>query len=479
MELDNEDFYRLEQIFSQALPANPNVHLWSQYLNYILRRNNLTTDTTGEARQTISQAYDFVLQTLGIDKDAGFIWKEYVNFLKSGPGTAGGPNWQDQQKMDSLRRAYRQAVCIPTQSTQELWTDYHKFETGLNKLTANKFMQDRTASFLAAKEAHIQLSNVTRNLYRDVLPRLPPQHGFEGDVEYEEQVEIWKEWIKWELHDPLVLRDEDSAGYVKRVIYIYKQATMTMPFEPEFWYEATEFCFTNNMETEGNTFLTQGIAANPESCLLAFKRADRIESTTVHEDGEEALKSRGATVREPYDKVIESLYALLKTTLDRQEKSIERIDESFAQRIPQSAIEKDDNEDEREEARKLLEAERDKQIKAIKIGCQIQVDLIRKTLSFAWIALMRAMRRVQGKGIVDASAPVGGSRQIFGQARKRGSITSDVYVASALMEHHCYKDPSAAKIFSRGMTLFPLDEMFALEYLKHLINISDSTSRFL
>lgn len=88
---------------------------------------------------------------------------------------------------------------------------------------------------------------------------------------------------------------------------------------------------------------------------------------------------------------------------------------------------------------------------------------------------MRAMRRVQGKGKVGDA--VGGSRQIFTDARKRGRLTSDVYVASALLEHHCYKDPAATKIFERGMKLFPDDENFALEYLKHLIAVNDITSQ--
>ena len=110
MESDNEEFTRLERVFSLALTSNPNVHLWAQYLNYILRRNNLSNDTTGEKRKIILQAYDFTLQTLGIDKDAGFLWKDYIEFLKTGPGTVGGANWQDQQKMDSLRKTYRQAV---------------------------------------------------------------------------------------------------------------------------------------------------------------------------------------------------------------------------------------------------------------------------------------------------------------------------------------------------------------------------------
>lgn len=474
MELENEDFYRLETIYGQALPSNPNVQLWSQYLNYILRRNNLTTDTSGEARQVIQQSYDFVLKTLGIDKDAGTLWQNYIEFLKTGPGTVGGPDWKDQQKMDTIRKVYRQAVGIPTQANQELWTSYHQFETSLNKQTANKFMQDRTASFLTAKEAYFQLSKITRNLLRDTLPRLPPAIGFEGDVEYLEQVSIWKEWIQWEHRDPLEHKADDPAEFVRRVVYVYRQATMTMPFEPEFWLDASEFCFNNNMETEGSTFLSQGIEINPESSLLAFKKADRVEASTTHDDAQEALVSRGAAVRAPYDKLLDALYALQKSTLERQEKSIERIDESFAGRALLSATE--DSEEEREEVQKQLDKEREQQISAIKSGCQAQIDLIRQLITSAWVALMRAMRRVQGKGTADVNAAIGGSRRIFAQGRKRGSVKSDLYIAAALMEHYCYKDPAAGNIFKRGTTLFPQDESFSLEYLKYLININDSTN---
>jgi cleavage stimulation factor subunit 3 len=89
---------------------------------------------------------------------------------------------------------------------------------------------------------------------------------------------------------------------------------------------------------------------------------------------------------------------------------------------------------------------------------------------------MRAMRRIQGKG---KPGELQGSRQVFADARKRGRITSDVYIASALIEYHCYKDPAATKIFERGAKLFPEDENFALEYLKHLIDINDVISKLL
>ena len=114
-------------------------------------------------------------------------------------------------------------------------------------------------SYMTAKQSYVALQNITQNLNRTTIPRLPPAIGFDGDVEHQEQVEIWKKWIQWEKEDPLVLKEEDVAQYKRRIIYVYKQATITMRYEPEFWYEAAEFCFANGMETEGNDFLEQGI----------------------------------------------------------------------------------------------------------------------------------------------------------------------------------------------------------------------------
>jgi cleavage stimulation factor subunit 3 len=55
-------------------------------------------------------------------------------------------------------------------------------------------------------------------------------------------------------------------------------------------------------------------------------------------------------------------------------------------------------------------------------------------------------------------------------------LTSHIYIAQALIEHHCYRNASAAKLFSAGMNLFPDDENLALEFIKHLIDINDITN---
>lgn len=135
MENEAQNRPALEALFRKTLLNVPNLQLWSAYLDYIRRHNNTTTDASGEARQIIHQAYDLALTNIGLDKDSGKLWQDYVQFIKSGPGNIGGSNWQDQQKMDLLRKTYQRAIGVPTQSTNMLWKEYDGFEMGLNKMT--------------------------------------------------------------------------------------------------------------------------------------------------------------------------------------------------------------------------------------------------------------------------------------------------------------------------------------------------------
>lgn len=334
---------------------------------------------------------------------------------------------------------------------------------------------------MTARTSYNILQKITQDLKRRPVPTLPPAPGCDGDDEYQQQVTIWQNWIDWEKEDPLVLKEEDIKAYRDRVLYVYRQATMALRFWPQIWYDAAEFCFDNEMETEANDFLAQGAAANPESCLLAFTRADRIEQSMPVEDGEESLVRRGDAVKEPYDNCLNALYALIDKIKAREPKAITQIKEYYESLPPLSreptpeARDEDDDDQTNRPAANSREAEEKRQVDEVQKNTAGQVRTVSKTLSFVWIALMRAMRRIQGKGKPDAA--VGGLRNVFALARKRGRITSDVYVATALIEYHCYKDPAATKIFERGMKLFPEDELFAMEYLKHLIATNDVTSK--
>jgi cleavage stimulation factor subunit 3 len=65
---------------------------------------------------------------------------------------------------------------------------------------------------------------------------------------------------------------------------------------------------------------------------------------------------------------------------------------------------------------------------------------------------------------------------VFGEARKRGKLTSEFYVEAARIEWQCYRDPTGTKILDRGMKLFPEDDYLPLQYVKHLFEINDVTN---
>lgn len=330
------------------------------------------------------------------------------------------------------------------------------------------------AGYMSARTANNNLENITNGLVRTTLPKLPPVPGFDGDQEYMRQVELWTKWILWEQEDPLELKVEDLKAYKDRVLYVYKQALMALRFWPQMWVEAADWCFANGLEKDGDTFLDNGMAANPESCLVAFKKADRLESTLITEEGP---AERGAIVRAPFDRLIETLYDMSKQLKTREAQDLAKLEESSALDASINAIVSmaENDEEEHEADEKAREAAKAAQMKLIQEGYVSQSETISRTISFVWIALMRCMRRVQGKGSVKDA--VGGSRKVFADARVRGKLTSDVYVAAALIEHNVYKDPAGTKIFERGAKLFPEDSIFTLEYLKHLLSISDTTSK--
>ena len=333
---------------------------------------------------------------------------------------------------------------------------------------------------MSARSSYTELQNITRDLKRTTLPSLPPALGFEGEAEYIDQLNIWKRWIQWEKDDPLVLKQDDLEAYKARVLFVYKHALMAMRFWPELWCDASEFCFAEGMDNEGNDFLIQGVAANPESCLLAFKRADRLELSTAGEEGDEKTLRRAAIVREPYEKVLDALYELIAKSKAREEQEVARIELEFtissAEQQPNGVKEivQEEDEEPQEDHSKAKESYKVAQIEAAKSVQAVQIRLLSKTLSYVWIALMRALRRIQGKGGVG----MGGARGVFSDARKRGRVTPDVYVQAALIEFHCYDPDTGRKIFERGLKLFQEDDAFALEYIQHLVANNDHTSKY-
>lgn len=70
-----------------------------------------------------------------MDVEAGKLWTDYIDMIKTGPGVLYGSGWQDKQKMDTLRKVYQQAIAVPHNATLDIWQAYNKFETGMPNST--------------------------------------------------------------------------------------------------------------------------------------------------------------------------------------------------------------------------------------------------------------------------------------------------------------------------------------------------------
>lgn len=484
--------HQVAAILQKVLMQLPNVDMWKLYMDHVRRALPLVSDASGQHRVEIIKAFELTVDNVGIDPEAGQLWRDYIDFVKDGPGTIGGQTWQDLQKVDLVRKAYQRAIKLPHSEFIKIWKEYEQFEMNLHKGTGRKQIQEQSPHYMQARTARAQLEHKIEGLDRKSLPRLPPLYGCAGEDEFGDQVEKWRAWIAWERdEDPLVYKGSEDELWRKRVLYVYKQATMSLCFYPQIWYEAASWCFAQGIEslaTEGEQFLESGINNNPESVLLAMYRADRIESSLQPGNTDEVLIQNGEKLEKPYEAVHAALYSLRAKAKEKDERTIAEIKQYYASLPPeeepaQTQEDDDDDDDDDSAAEKpKTRAEQEKAaIDAIKQGSASHMDLTKRMISYVWVAKMRAFRRVQGQGRPpkkDASADkvIKGSRGIFSEARPRGPLSSDVYIAAASLEWQIYRDPSAIKIFERGMKLFPLDEAFILEYIKHLISIGDTTN---
>ncbi|KAI0734823.1 Suf-domain-containing protein [Fomitopsis betulina] len=441
-----EGFGSAVALFKRYLTKSSSVGLWKYYLTFVRRVN-----TGPNSREIIRTAYEFALNHVGQDKESGDMWTDYIQFLKAGETTT---TWEEQQKMDAVRKAYQRAVQIPTDNVKKLWEEYQDFENGLNRITAKKFLSD-------LQESHMQARTVLNTLQEHLtilFPPPPPSKSSRPPIWLPRPptfnagdralVSRWRQYLKWEESNPLKLDDKDKGNLHARLQGVYKKAVVRMRFFSEIWYMA--YVWTNSIgkTDEALALLKVGIEANPSSFVLNFAYAE----------AQEAAKNN-AEVHATFEKFLE----VLKTDLEAVEKKIASANSSFSSDIPQSQkTEPGDNVQPESQGSSLSDKSDEKHLK------NKELTERRTEYGIAWVSYMRFARRAEG---------LKPSRAIFGKARKERWTPWEVYEAAALMEYHCNKAADVAnRIFEKGMDTFRDESEFALRYLGFLISINDENN---
>ena len=443
--MENNEFQRVEALFARCLRVVASVDLFKFYLNYVRRMNNINVGGA-EARATVSKAYEFVLQHVGLDRDSSSIWTEYIGFVKTGQAHN---TWEEQQKMDTLRRIYQRAVCIPINNIESVWREYDQFENSLNRITAKKFLQEKSPAYMTARSALRELKTYTDNIARPVLPKNPTFTDKEM-----QQLDAWKQYIQWEKNNPLVY--EDQTALHARVTYVYKQALMHMRYYPELWFDAANYCIEINKLDDAAVMLKQGMEALPTSCLVHF----------AYTELEEVRKQDGEA-RSAFESLLANLDQRIQKVQFKAEDQIDELNEREKVNKPPEKELAEMDADAKESLKKQT-AEFAERRKAFEDKRNALVAELKEAVSLTWVEYMRFTRRSEG---------IKPARLIFAKARKSPHCTWHVYAASALMEFHVSKEAVVAtKIFELGLKHYSLDAGFVYQYLDFLLAINDNTN---
>jgi cleavage stimulation factor subunit 3 len=140
------DTEAMEQIFKDILPVSYSVSLWNFYLGYVVQAQ-------AQAPEVIQSAYEFALSQIGNDLESGGIWLDYIGFVKDGFTAS---TFEEQQKMETIRKLYQRAVKVPLSNIENIWKDYDTFENNLNKTTVNANVNSyRRKSLFRILQGHI------------------------------------------------------------------------------------------------------------------------------------------------------------------------------------------------------------------------------------------------------------------------------------------------------------------------------------
>eukprot|EP01134_Creolimax_fragrantissima_P002889 CFRG2889T1 len=270
-EIEANNFSRVEKCFQTLLPDIPNVDLFKLYLKYMKESKS----SLPNFKETMKTAYKFSLDQIGLDLNATSVWQDYIEFLKEWETTT---QYDASTKMVALRETYQHAVVNPIQNVEGFWKEYDQYENGLNKLTARKLLQDKSAAYMTARA----VLRERRTLFERISSRhlAVPLKGTSGEAQ---QLGLWKQYIAWEKSNPLKYDDRDIGVY-KRVVFAYKQCLMLWYYAPEIWFEYCQYVGEGpphgpEVSAPGATIeFEKASSALPTSQLLAFSFADYEES---------------------------------------------------------------------------------------------------------------------------------------------------------------------------------------------------------
>ncbi|KAJ2721322.1 mRNA 3'-end-processing protein rna14 [Coemansia sp. Benny D115] len=517
-ELNRGNQEKAETMFNSCLFNVPSIDLWQCYLDYVLKINmdDQGLVTQPERRSTVMECYKLVLEHVGSDRDAGKIWSSYIEFISSAKSHA---PYEEQQKNDLLRETYQAAVSLPLLGIEKLWKGFDAFENKQDRVMAKQLLSKHSPTYMAARTALREMNRLW-----EAIKRAQPPHGLPvppswtpREVDY---LVAWKNYLKWEMSDPLRLGD--AAALNRRVLYAYSQACMALRFYPEVWIEYADHLLSCDQANEALAKLQTASQVLPDSLSVQFAYAEMAERMKQPD-----------VCKQVYEYVVSTKRADIEATMQRYSQRVEKLekklraltakrssdeDQDDMQGVMEGEdIDGDDDDDDMSvlsqesgnenggsdyndeaadgasmasgspaprgpsfgsgpsESELLTHAERAqkavrKRLNGTKEHIKRRLEEKKEIYTISWIMYLRYTQRSEG---IDAV------RQLLRRPRSdpTGYITYHLYIAAALMEYHVARRPGiAGKLFEFYSKVYSENPEYIVEYMNFLINSGDDAN---
>lgn len=263
-------------IFSRCLLLCLDTNLWRSYLKFMKLSN---AEHSAESIHELKVAFEFLLDNIGDDINAGPLWLEYIQFLQREDNSAllfaaETPEMESSAQMTAIRRAYQAAVIIPSYSLEHLWREYEQFENSVSKQLAKPLLNELQPKHAMARSVYRERRKKLEGIDFEYLA-IPPGHNKALFAKEKQQANAWKQLRSWEKSNPQGL---EPAQFEKRVNLCFDQSLMYLYRDPEVWFEYYQWYIHRGAKKEALDVLSRAQAALPDCILFHFQAAELLYS---------------------------------------------------------------------------------------------------------------------------------------------------------------------------------------------------------
>ncbi|KAN0042314.1 hypothetical protein ACTFIV_004877 [Dictyostelium citrinum] len=274
-EMKEKNYDIVEKIFFENLRNVKNVEFWKSYITYIKQLEN---------REEIIKAFEFALESIGMDISSTSIWTDYIQFLKDEKATT---QFEEGQKMTAIRKLYQRAIENPMHDLDNIYKEYEVYENSINKTLAKALLSDHQGKYQHARNVYRDRKSLLEGILRNMLAK-PPRSS---DKE-EHQVRLWRKLITYERSNP---QKFDNVTLRNRVIATYNQCLLCLYHYPDIWYEAATYLADCGDASGCIAMFDRSLVALPKNLFIHFAYADYLES-----------QKKQPQAKEIYEKILQS-----------------------------------------------------------------------------------------------------------------------------------------------------------------------------